>query len=105
LRNVLSVALRDGILVKAADSIGNIRYLQLAAYIKYPNSKIIPLGGITNNASPSSLSSIIIDNKGLLWLGWPAYLIVIVMVISFWLGEKQELKMIAEYKTKHRTSK
>jgi len=31
-----------------------------------------------------------ISNTGLIWLAWPTYLVVLLMVLCFWLGERQE---------------
>jgi len=87
--------------IMALDNLGNIRYLQLAAYIKYPNSKVVPISELSNsNNSTSSLISLFVNNKNLFWYSWPAYLIVLVMLTSFWLGEKQELKSLAKLKQK-----
>ena len=46
----------------------------------------------------SSSSSLLTWAKQWLWLVWPTYLVVVLMVFSFWLGERQELLVIINKK-------
>jgi hypothetical protein len=35
-----------------------------------------------------------LGNSGWLWIAWPAYLVVLIMTFSFWLGEREELLLL-----------
>lgn len=67
--------------ITVTDSAGSIAHLQLIAIINNPGSFA---GATTTPTTPT-----IINNW--LWLVWPAWIIVILMIISFWLGERQKI--------------
>lgn len=71
--------------VSAADSAGQKSFLQFFVIV---NSQVTagPTGNIFSKPTPSLGS-----NHNWLWLAWPAYLVVFVMLISYWLGEREEL--------------
>jgi hypothetical protein len=81
--------------VKAVDKTGVVRFIQLAARIVRPNTT----GNLSTTSTNYSLP--IIDHKATikifaasrswLWLAWPSFIIVLIMLISFWLGERQEV--------------
>ncbi len=70
--------------VKASDSTGNKAYLQFFVII---NSRNVPAsaGNIYNKPPPN------LDNNSWLWVVWPAYLLVLLLVLSYWLGEREEM--------------
>jgi len=101
------------IIVNSTDKVGNTRMLQLAALIRLPGNANIfnPVVGATacglsgsstksgcttspssGTTQPSSFSfnRIIKSFKGWMWLAWSSYLIILLMIISFWLGEREE---------------
>jgi len=80
------------IVVRATDSKGQQKISQLAALIT--NSAGVIPGTTTPTTTPTSQSLVTsvgntINQQKWLLLAWPAYLIVVLMAISFWLGEKR----------------
>ena len=74
------------------DHSGNTDLLQLIAIVK-GNSDA--LGSSSGNIYGSPGSSSVLPSLGSwLWLIWPSYLIIILMLVSFWLGEKQEFRYL-----------
>jgi len=49
---------------------------------------VVTSGSIFSKPPPS------LNNSGWLWLAWPAYVIILIMTISFWLGEREELLIL-----------
>lgn len=81
--------------VDAVDAHGNHRLIQLAALIKLPGAPGIFTTNSGKPATPPSvkqnqLVTFFTDTKGWLWIAWPSFIIVLLMMISFWLGERQE---------------
>lgn len=81
------------ITTKVVDSIGNKQYLQTAAFIKLPGAASF----LTSPATPkppqiSLFSRFLRSTKGWLLVIWPSYLVVLLMVFCFWLGEKEQYK-------------
>jgi hypothetical protein len=72
---------------QAVDSKGSTAFLQIAEIVHGKNW--YPGAALTTNSGSSSNSSLP-GLKQLLWLLWPTYGVVILMVLSFWLGERQE---------------
>lgn len=72
--------------IEAVDSTGRTAYLQVAELVHAQGSTIgLPvIGDIGANTPPLS------QLKQGLWLVWPAYAVASLMVLSFWLGERQE---------------
>lgn len=80
--------------VQAQDSRGRQLTMQLAAVVKRPGD-VIPTGGAI--VGPASSSSISAGDSSGQWLqyAWPTYGVLIIMVVSFWLGERREyLKLV-----------
>jgi hypothetical protein len=68
------------VIVRVTDSSGNSAYLQVITVV---NGALTPYGS-TKGAGKGSLA-------GSLVTAWPLYLLAIVMVLFFWLGERREL--------------
>jgi hypothetical protein len=89
--------------VQAIDKTGGVRFIQLAARVVTPNAT----GNISTTNTDYSLpvvnqtsSTVLFKNsKNLLWVAWPSFIIVLAMVFSFWLGERQEVHMIYKRRT------
>jgi len=81
--------------IQAVDSSGQASTLQLSTLIRNPAYAVAAAGG-TKSHDPwvSFLSTI----RSWLWVLWPGYLILLLLVFSFWLGERQEYLLIAERK-------
>src|SRR5262249_14850752 len=70
--------------VNARDKVGDTTTLQLVAIVKgSPVPGASSTGAITSGQSSGSFNWLIV--------AWPAYVTVVLMAISFWLGERQEL--------------
>ena len=76
--------------VTSSDHSGNSALLQLVAVIKGRGIPIGPSGNITSTNEGSTLPSI----GYWAWLIWPAYLILSLMIVSFWLGEREQYQML-----------
>ncbi len=82
------------VIVSAVDSSGEKSTFQIPAVI----SKAIALIHATNNKTlvkaeslPNRINN---DLNNWVWITWPTYGILILMMISFWLGEKEEYKIV-----------
>jgi hypothetical protein len=73
--------------VNAADSAGSKASQQF--FVIVVNKQGLVTNGNIFSKPPPSLHS-----NGWLWLAWPAYLIVLIMTLSFWLGEREELLIL-----------
>lgn len=104
------------VLVKVADTKGTDRDLQIAALIKQPGSSDVFLpttsstsgkqgssnsSNCTNKAcnqqaivelpkSNASVTGFLASIKSWVWIAWSSYAVVLLMMISFWLGEREE---------------
>ncbi len=91
------------IIVRSTDSTGASATLQLAALIQRPGTGIFNPTVSTPKASQGSgLSGFLENTKKWLWLAAPVYAVVVLMLISFWLGERTEYANIFSY---HRSPK
>jgi len=72
--------------INAVDSGSNQSYLQLAAVV---TDRAGTLQVIGNNQSP--ISKIAGSAQSWLWMAWPAYATLMLMVLSYYLGERTEL--------------
>ena len=81
--------------VSGTDSDGNSSYLQLMAIVSGP-----PLQFFGTTSGPLSQASSFTQRW--LWAAWPAYLVLILMTLSFWLGERQELRLLRPKKRTRR---
>jgi hypothetical protein len=68
------------VIVRVTDSNGNSAYLQVITVVNGPTTTY----GATKGSGTGSLA-------GSLLTAWPLYLLAIVMVVFFWLGERREL--------------
>jgi hypothetical protein len=68
------------VIVRVTDSIGNSAYLQFITIVNGPTDAI----GSSNGSGLGSL-------PGALIAAWPLFILALVMVIFFWLGERREL--------------
>lgn len=94
------------ILVRSVDNTGDVRTIQLAAYIGNPSSTKIPTYiGDTGSSGPNVsstpgtglsgwLGSLHNSSSSWLLVAWPSLLIVILMIVSFWLGERREFEQL-----------
>jgi hypothetical protein len=55
---------------------------------------VVDKQGLVTNGSIFSKPPPNLGNSGWLWIAWPAYLIVLIMTLSFWLGEREELLVL-----------
>ncbi len=95
------------VVVHSVDTTGQKHIMQLAALITDKHGKAPFLTG-TNSSSntgggslanvPSSNHVAILGSSNARWLlvAWPFYLVVLLMGISFWLGERQELLQLVK---------
>ncbi len=92
------------IIVSSIDSAGYKAVTQLSAVIKANPVNQVGLTNLNNNNPVANGLSIIKSKtaQNLLWFIWPTYIIIILMIISFWLGERRELKSLV---AKHYLSK
>jgi hypothetical protein len=81
------------IVVTSVDSTGQKRIIQLPALIAASNGKVDFLGSAAQarqvSGGSGSSSGLVKAQKWLL-LAWPSYLVLVLMCISFWLGERQD---------------
>ncbi|MFI5271315.1 MAG: hypothetical protein ACHQT9_04720 [Candidatus Saccharimonadales bacterium] len=100
--------------VASVDAAGQKRVLQLATVVRKPGSPVIvppaattqtPKPGIGHTSDLSLLNGVVnkfeLTSKSWLWVAWPSLIIVSLMVVSFWLGERQEKKLLFR-KVSHR---
>jgi hypothetical protein len=73
--------------VSAADAAGRSAYQQFFVIVVNKHASVT-VGNIFSKPPPS------FKNDSWLWLAWPAYGIILVMTLSFWLGEREELVML-----------
>lgn len=73
--------------IQATDSTGHVSSSQQMTVIRNPNY-VNPASTVGHY---SGLLGLIIAIRAWLWLLWPAYIIIILMLISFWLGERKQL--------------
>lgn len=71
--------------VNASDSSGQTAYIQFFVIVNANQNSNIA-GNIFSKPPPALSNS----NKWL-WLAWPAYVFVLIMAISYWLGEREEI--------------
>jgi len=96
------------VIVHSVDSVGQLHTTQLAALITnidgtapFVHTQATTSGGNSTPAKPIGTASSLPHLSGtvkFLFLAWPSYLIVLLMTISFWLGEKQEFFLLRPYR-------
>jgi len=72
--------------IQATDTIGQVSAVQLMAVVRNPAYT----NTVSSVAHYSGLLGLLMALRAWLWLLWPAYIIIILMLISFWLGERRE---------------
>jgi hypothetical protein len=77
--------------VQASDTDGNYAYLQFFVIVNTKTQR--DLIGSIYSKPPPSLNNL----RGLLWVAWPAYVTIFLLVISFKLGERQELLILRQH--------
>lgn len=70
--------------IQASDSAGQKAYIQFFVIVN-STAEITPAASIYNKPPPSLASD------KWLWLAWPAYVLLLLLVVSYWLGEREEL--------------
>ena len=76
------------LIIRAADAAGHTAYLQLTTIVndaKGGTANGIVAGGPTGSSAISTLKWLIV---------WPLWVILLLMIISFWLGERREKKIM-----------
>jgi hypothetical protein len=76
--------------IQGVDVIGSQAFLQLSALVTQDRNALITGTSSGGPKLPLNLS----QQSALVWL-WPSYAIVVAMVFSFWLGEMQQLHILA----------
>lgn len=71
------------LIIRATDAAGHTAYLQLTT--------LVNKAGYGGSTSPVTTS----DNK--LWLIWPIWIVILLMVVSFWLGERREKHIMQKH--------
>jgi hypothetical protein len=80
--------------VSAADSANQTAFLQLTALVVNQHPSLITTGSTGSIGSPPS--------RNWLWLAWPSYLFVLMLILSFWLGEREEYYKMLHKQPRHR---
>src|SRR5581483_4550556 len=73
--------------LQAVDATGTTATLQLIAVLRNPSY----VGTVAHMTLWSGMWGLFSKVRPWLWLIWPGYAIVVLLVFSFWLGERQEL--------------
>ena len=76
------------VIVKVLDNKNLSSTLQLTASVKGTALPIAPA------ATQSTLSRLFDSLQTWLWLAWPVYIAIVLMVISFWIGERQAYQRV-----------
>jgi hypothetical protein len=76
------------IIVRIIDSKNSLSVMQLTAQVK---GSVLP---VVASSGSSFFGVLFGEIRAWLWLVWPAYIALLLMVISFWIGEKQAYKAI-----------
>lgn len=85
--------------VQAVDATGAKAFLQTSAVVwggggaLHAPAGTCQAGSATSNPCPTA-GSFLSHIKRWLWIVWPTYAVLVLMVFSFWLGERQELLLI-----------
>jgi hypothetical protein len=71
------------VFIKATDSEGSVALLQLSAVVKGQTG-----GGVASIANSGPAAKLFASVQQYLWIVWPVYIAVVLMVVSYWLGEQ-----------------
>ena len=69
------------LIIRASDAVGHTAYLQLTTIVNAPTGK----AGSATAGSTTNISFVLL---------WPIWVVLFLMVISFWLGERREKKIM-----------
>lgn len=75
---------RYNVVITATDSAGRKAYLQLVVVVN-------------GEAAPAAVTNRSFFDRGILLILWPLYLLILIMLISFWLGEKYEKNLLKHH--------
>lgn len=81
--------------VNVRDFTGRNTFLQLIGIIHSPIVGPVASGTVTPKSVSSSVSKAI---RHYSWVAWPSYLIIVALVFSFWLGEREEISTLTRHK-------
>lgn len=73
--------------IQGTDAAGHVSAVQLMTVIRNPGYHS-PIATVVHY---SGLTGVSMAVRAWLWLLWPAYIIIILMLLSFWLGERKQL--------------
>jgi hypothetical protein len=85
--------------INGADNKGGQSFLELAAVVKAQTGTLQVAGN-----SREGLSNLAASTQAWLWLAWPAYATSLLMVFSYYLGERAELMKLLKSKPRSRRS-
>ncbi|MEK7594732.1 MAG: hypothetical protein AAB436_03790 [Patescibacteria group bacterium] len=85
--------------IQGTDSTGAISATQLIAVLRNP-AYHNAVSSVAHSSGTLGLMSVV---HSWLWLLWPGYAVVILMLVSFWLGERQEMILYLRAKQARRT--
>jgi hypothetical protein len=71
------------LIIRAADATGHTAYLQLTTIVNAATGATST--GKTAAAAPSYTNMLVI---------WPLWIVLLLMIVSFWLGERREKKIM-----------
>jgi hypothetical protein len=80
------------VIINATDAKGNKTSLQLLAIINSPLATVAYSRG--SNTTAKGISSVVQSIKHHLKIIWPCYLIVVILIFCFWLGEHEEQRVL-----------
>ncbi len=80
--------------IQGTDSVGSISATQLIAVLRNPAYQ----NPVSNIAHSTGMLGFLSGMHSWLWVLWPGYAVVILMLFSFWLGERQEVLMLLRAK-------
>lgn len=94
-RNLTNYAIK----VQAVDDNGLKAFMQTAAVVRGSqfgalSGRCATTAGTADKFCNNTASSLLSKAKQWIWIVWPTYAIVLLMVFSFWLGERQELQAV-----------
>lgn len=77
--------------VQAVDTSGQTSTLQLSALIRNPSYHVAVAGGTKSTTLWHRFDGAV---RPWLWILWPGYIFLLLLVFSFWLGERQEYLLL-----------
>lgn len=85
------------VLVHATDSQGQTALMQLSVVVKGTGLALV--------ANDTTLNQLLNDVRHWMWVIWPAYMIVVLMAIGYYLGEREEYRHLIAKKQARATNK